>query len=115
MLSVDQIAKICHNANRDYCLALGDTSQVSWEDAPDWQRRSAILGVELHRNNPDAGPSASHESWMQQKLNEGWVYGEIKDAEKLTHPCIVPYEQLSIEQKAKDYIFRSIVLTCLEF
>lgn len=28
------VARICHEVNRAYCEALGDTSQVSWEDAP---------------------------------------------------------------------------------
>lgn len=102
------IAKVCHEVNRAYCQALGDNSQPSWEDAPEWQRSSARIGVDLHTMG-DFGPEVSHISWMKQKLEEGWVYGEVKDHEKKTHPCIVPFENLSIEQQAKDYIFRQIV------
>jgi len=43
------------------------------------------------------------------KVDSGWVYGEVKDVEKKTHPCIVPYEQLPVEQQSKDYIFKGIV------
>ena len=63
----------------------------------------------FHLSNPGAGPEASHESWLEQKVSEGWVYGIEKDTEKKTHPCMVPFEQLSQEQKAKDYIFRAVV------
>lgn len=102
------IAKVCHEVNRAYCQALGDNSQPSWEDAPEWQRSSARIRVDLHTMG-DFGPEVSHISWMKQKLEEGWVYGEVKDPEKKTHPCIVPFENLSIDQQAKDYIFRQIV------
>ena len=107
--SVGQIARVAHEANRAYCQALGDASQQAWEDAPQWQKDSAMLGVKLHANNPNAGPQASHESWMAQKLAEGWEYGPVKAPESKRHPCIVPFEALPLEQQAKDYLFRGVV------
>lgn len=108
-----QIAQVAHEANRAYCATLGDNSQPAWEDAPEWQRSSAVNGVTFHlknlSNGVDPQPSASHESWLKQKTEEGWKYGEVKDPEKKEHPCFVPYEQLPTEQKAKDYIFAGIV------
>ena len=103
------IAKVAHEINRAYCAALGDETQVAWEDAPEWQQQSAIAGVEMHLANPDATPEQSHESWLAQKVAAGWVYGEVKDAEKKEHPCCRPYDELPQEQKAKDYLFRSVV------
>ena len=103
------IASVCHEVNRAYCAALGDFSQVPWSQAPQWQRDSAMLGVELHLNNPTAGPQASHESWMAQKVADGWVYGPMKDVEAKTHYCIVPFDRLPREQQAKDFIFRGVV------
>lgn len=104
------IAKQCHEANRAYCAALGDTSQVAWEDAPGWQRESAIAGVRAHLNS-DLTPEQSHESWMAQKLADGWGWGEVKDPERKQHPCMAPYQQLPQEQRAKGFIFRAIVNT----
>lgn len=104
----EQIARVCHEVNRAYCAALGDQSQPAWGDAPQWQRDSAMLGVALHSEN-DVGPEGSHESWMAQKVADGWVYGEAKDADAKTHPCIVPFDQLPREQQAKDFIFRAVV------
>jgi hypothetical protein len=107
--SVGQIARVAHEVNRAYCQALGDASQQEWEDAPQWQKDSAILGVKLHVCNPAAGPQASHESWMAQKLAEGWEYGPVKDPESKRHPCIVPFDELPREQQVKDYLFRGVV------
>jgi len=104
----EKIARVCHEVNRAYCQALGDHSQPTWEDAPEWQRSSARMGVDLHTMG-DFGPEASHISWMKQKIDEGWVYGETKDPDLKQHPCIVPFDALPVAQQAKDYIFRAVV------
>lgn len=103
------IAQVAHEINRAYCASLGDESQPIWDKAPDWQKESAMAGVDMHIANPDATPENSHESWLAQKLAEGWVYGEVKDAKKKVHPCCLPYADLAPEQKAKDYLFRAVV------
>lgn len=103
------IAIVCHEANRAYCATLGDLSQPAWADAPDWQKDSAIHGVEFHIHNPDADDAASHENWLKQKLAEGWQYGPVKDPENKLHPCIKPFDELPIEQQRKDKLFRAIV------
>jgi hypothetical protein len=111
-MTPDQIAKICHEANRAYCEALGDASQVPWASAPEWQKSSAVNGVQFHMSNPGATPENSHESWLDQKRAEGWKFGPVKDPDKKEHPCFVPYGELPIEQRAKDYIFRGIIHAC---
>ena len=108
-MEIETIAKVAHEVNAAFCLAHGDTSQPSWEDAPDWQKRSAINGVVFHSQNPNAGPSRSHDNWLAEKEADGWVYGEEKNAEEKTHPCMVPFEELPVEQQAKDYLFRQVV------
>lgn len=113
MQQIDSIAKVCHEANRAYCATIGDNSQPSWEDAPEWQRESAIKGVKFHLSALNAGskpsPSASHESWLAEKREAGWTYGPVKDADKKEHPCFIPYDGLPLEQRLKDYIFSGIV------
>lgn len=103
------IAMICHSINAAYCQSLGDDSQVAWDETPETHKQSLIAGVEMHLANPQATPEQSHESWYQQKEAEGWTYGEFKDLEKNEHPCFLPYEELPLEQKAKDYLFRATV------
>lgn len=106
---VNKIAVVCHQANKAWCEQNGDKSQKDWDDAEDWQRESAIKGVEFRMKNPDAGHDAQHNSWMQEKVDAGWVHGDVKDAEAKTHPCIVPYEELPLFQKKKDALFCAIV------
>jgi hypothetical protein len=110
---VRNTARVAHEINREFCMAIGDFSQVGWNDAPQWQRDSAVDGVMFHVENPDAGPEATHENWMRAKIIEGWVYGEEKDPVNKVHPCLVPYDELPIEQRAKDYLFASVVKSAI--
>jgi hypothetical protein len=104
----EQIARVCHEVNRAYCQALGDFSQPEWEQAPDWQRNSALAGVDLHLDK-DVGAEASHKAWMEQKIAEGWTYGTVKDSVAKTHPCLMPFYDLPLKDRAKDFIFRGVV------
>lgn len=110
--SIDQVARVCHEANRAYCATLGDNSQDAWDEAPEWQKASARNGVLFHFAKLKAGetpsPSASHESWLAEKEADGWKYGPTKNAATKEHPCCVPYDQLPLEQRRKDYIFAAI-------
>lgn len=108
-MNVEQIAKVCHEVNRAYCQAMGDQSQPDWESAPDWQKQSAAAGVRMHLDKPGATPEDSHIAWLEDKRADGWKYGPVKDAEKKEHPCFLPYAELPVEQKAKDYLFRAVV------
>lgn len=107
--SIEAIARVCHEANRAWCVANGDRSQPIWELAPEWQKSSAINGVAFHLDCPDADASASHNAWFKEKQDAGWVYGEVKDPVAKTHPCMVPFEQLPREQQLKDHLFKAIV------
>ena len=113
-MEIEKIAKIVHEVNRKYCELIGDNSQPAWENAPDWQKTSLYNGIKHVQNNPNAKPEDSHKSWLKQKTEEGWKYGEVKDTEKKEHPCFVPYEQLPESQKVKDYIFLSVVTALLK-
>lgn len=108
-----EIARVCHEANRAYCQTQGDYTQVNWQDAPQWQRDSADLGVQHIRQHPDAPASSSHQSWLEQKLRDGWKYGPQKVPSLKEHPCMVPFDQLPESQQRKDRIFGAIVRACL--
>ena len=112
---VEAAARAAHEANRAYCAALGDESQVPWDDAPRWQRDSALEGVRFLVENPGAPASAQHSAWLEQKRRDGWKFGPKKDAGKREHPCIVPYEELPGSQRAKDAIFQAVVRGVLAY
>jgi hypothetical protein len=102
-LIIEKCAEAAHEMNRLYCEAKGDTSQTTWTNAPDWQRKSVVAGVKMALEW--STPEDQHKSWLAEKESTGWKYGPVKDLEKKEHPCFVPYEQLPLEQKAKDYLF----------
>ena len=108
-MTIEKIAQVAYEINAAYCKSIDDNSFTSWQDAPEWQKSSVINGVKFHLQNPEASPSASHESWLKQKKEEGWIYGPVKNAEKKEHPCFIPYDLLPTEQKSKDYLFKQVV------
>jgi hypothetical protein len=106
---IGYIARVAHLVNRALCRANGDDSQPLWEDAPDWQRKAAVEGVRHRLENPDITPQQTHEEWLRNKKEYGWRYGMVKDPELKTHPCCVPFKELPLEQKAKDFLFQAVV------
>ena len=43
-----------------------------------------------------------HEVWSAGRMRDGWTYGEERDDAEKKHACLVPYEELSEEEKAYD-------------
>ena len=43
-----------------------------------------------------------HEVWAQNRISQGWTYGSSRNDELQQHPCLVPYEELSEEEKSYD-------------
>ena len=108
-MTIQDIAQVAHEINKAYCQSIGDHSQPTWEEAPDWQKTSAINGVTFHLNNPGSLPSRSHEEWLKEKQATGWKYGPVKDPSKKEHPCFVSYDELPAAQKVKDSLFIAVV------
>lgn len=43
-----------------------------------------------------------HEVWAETRISQGWTYGEQRNDELKTHPCLVPYEELPESEKEYD-------------
>jgi hypothetical protein len=43
-----------------------------------------------------------HEEWARKRIEEGWQYGPQRDDVKKLHPSLIPYEELSEEEKEYD-------------
>lgn len=43
-----------------------------------------------------------HEVWSEARIQQGWTYGEQRNDELKTHPCLVPYEELPESEKEYD-------------
>lgn len=112
-MNINDIAGVAHDVNAAYCRSIGDATQSTWVDAPEWMKQSARNGVIFHQANPDAAPSASHDNWLKEKETEGWVYGPVKDPAKKEHPCMVHFEALPAAQQAKDILFGQVCKSLL--
>ena len=63
--------------------------------------KDIILPTELNNLIEEMSKNV-HEVWAETRSSQGWTYGvERNDAEK-KHPCLVPYEELSEEEKEYD-------------
>ena len=43
-----------------------------------------------------------HDEWCEEKIKQGWVYGEERDDEKMIHNYLVPWDDLSPEIQQYD-------------
>jgi hypothetical protein len=105
--TIEACARAAHEVNRAYCIAIGDQSQKSWDNAEEWQRESARKGVTVALSG--ATPEQQHEAWLADKRASGWKYGLVKDAEKKEHPCFLSYAELPPAQRVKDQLYITAV------
>jgi hypothetical protein len=110
MFTVEQIAEVCHEANRILTKHVADVPvQPMWQAAPEEMRTSSMRGVQFAIDNPNATPEEQHRAWCNDKLNDGWSYGPRKDAAAKTHPALIPYDRLPEGTRRKDALFRAVV------
>ena len=43
-----------------------------------------------------------HEVWAENRQAQGWTYGKERNDELKHHPCLVPYQELTEEEKRYD-------------
>ena len=43
-----------------------------------------------------------HEIWAQERISQGWTYGEKRDDILKHHPCLIAYKDLPEEEKIYD-------------
>lgn len=65
------------------------------------QNDKNLLPKELETNLESIAEKV-HETWMNNRIKEGWTYGKKRDDNKKTHPCIVPYNKLPESEKEYD-------------
>jgi voltage-gated potassium channel Kch len=127
---VEDIAKAVHERYVRAAQAKGDTvetnpSMAHWEGLPEHLKESnrsqvADIGNKLRSINcavvptTDAAPFAfrddevdrlarlEHERWLQERTQQGWRYGSVRDDQRKLHPDLVDWADLSDESAEKD-------------
>ena len=79
---------------------------VPWDEREDAFREQFRPVIERQCSEQRSrSPEELHGSWMQSYFAMGWVYGEVYDREKKTHPDLVPYAELGQLERDKDAVF----------
>jgi RyR domain len=105
----EQIARVVHETIRGMQYVQGDPApSPPWDSMPADQRQAALSGIEAARRG--LSPAQLHESWAARLRAQGWSYGERKDPQARTHPCLCAYEQLPQHQRDKDVVYSAVVL-----
>ena len=43
-----------------------------------------------------------HEVWARNRISQGWTLGDVRDDELKKHPCLIPYDDLTEDEKHFD-------------
>jgi DNA-binding transcriptional MerR regulator len=109
-VTAEDIARVVHAASRELQIIQGDpVPSPPWDEAPDYQVKQAIAGVQEVIRDPELTAERHHQLWVDRMRADGWTLGEIKDASRKTHPTMVPFGDLPAEQQLKDRLFIAIV------
>lgn len=63
---------------------------------------SCILVPESLMNLLEKLARNTHEVWAKGRMDQGWSWGPVRNDTLKQHPCLVPYEMLSEEEKEYD-------------
>ena len=44
----------------------------------------------------------AHDHWAMRRIAEGWTFGPVRDEPSKKHPNLVPYDQLTEDEKEYD-------------
>ena len=131
---IEDLAKSAHQVYLDECNRRGDTpttneSMRPWEELPEDKRNAnralvadipnklRLLGYELATTHGihtselaisddqiEIQAIREHDRWMAERIRSGWTYAPIRDNARKHHPLLVPWDQLSEDDKDKDRV-----------
>lgn len=106
----EEIARVCHEANRALTCVIGDVPvQPEWNAAPEDMKISSIRGVVRVLTDPKITSAQLHYEWARDHHNSGWTWGPTRDPVAKTHPAMVSWNELPEAVRKKDAVFRAII------
>lgn len=115
-LTADEIYEIVEPLN--YALNEGDyifeTSTDAEDCCPHEDDLMETFEQDIYENIAERLTMQSHNRWVDDRVQQGWVLGETRNDKNKTHPLIKSWDRLSEEQKAIDYDLPKNMLDILE-
>lgn len=99
------IAQECHNKNNELMMMNGEEQNGNWDSLDRHTKFINLKSVIKALENPDLTAKDMHDEWMNNKIADGWKFGDVKDPELKTHPLIIDYDLMKDVDKMKDQIF----------
>jgi RyR domain len=113
MLSDEIKAMMIHESIRALQRLVHDPKPApAWADAPEDMREASRTAA--REGGTGQTPEGSHATWMKGKKLAGWVRGDEKDAERRTHPAMVPFNELPRDQWARDLVVVAVADALVE-
>jgi hypothetical protein len=110
MIDIKQVAQVIHEANKAFGESIGESHHVSWEKTPESQKKISIGVVKnFIENKYKMTPEEVHKNWLEDKIKQGWKWGPGFNPITRLNPNLVPYDQLNLNEKMKDYLVRNII------
>lgn len=111
--SKEEVLRIARNAY-EVCRAfemsaIGHYVEPFEELSPE-EKALTCIAVHLTLEDKKKTPKKIHETFIEELLDSGWVYGEKFDLDKKTDPRLIAYPSLPKIVKAKDRLFYTTVL-----
>jgi len=89
---------------------------VQWSEREEAFRAQFLEVIERQCGEQRSkSPEELHNSWILAYLRMGWVYGEVYDREKKTHPDLVSYVLLGQLERDKDAVFVALCEIARQF
>jgi len=108
-----QLVEVAHAIVRALKIANGEPDPGSFQDAESWAQESTMERVRAVLNGASIDGKAEHERWAEDKKLRGYVYGAVRNDDPakgpLTHPLLVPYEELGVIDRLKDSLPNAVV------
>jgi hypothetical protein len=104
---VEICAAAGYDAVRRFALAIGEADYPTWENAPDWQKKSNRMQAAFALRGATA--KEAHSFWVTERSADGWTRGPKRDSAAKTHPAMCAFENLPPEQQAKNEVFLGVV------
>lgn len=99
-VDVDTVARIVHNAQRDFGLWLDDSYPPDPYDALSEEARLPAQSL-VRLIAQGYSTDYVHDIWVTSMEEKGWKYGDVKDPYGKTHPCMTLFKDLSQWEKRR--------------
>ena len=101
----EKLAQVAHETNNAYRTVMLGLPAKCWDELTPEEKTGITYAAEKAVLDPKLKPKDAHESWLQMKLAQGWVYGTAENRDAKQHPCMVEWDLLPDDRKVQDALF----------